>query len=745
MSISRNSITLINPDEGDGVTARQTKIDFMGFSDGEVDINDVFSGVGATSQSTGSGLDDITFQGTYTGTSAVTYYVKIDATGTPDTFAWSKDNFTTTEAAGVSLTGSAQTLDSGVTVTASATTGHDQNDVWQMTTVVDISDPHVLAQILVDHEGSSADDKGELAIKVNDGNDGQSPSKTVMTGHANGDVTFGGSASITGNLTVSGTTTTVSTTNLLIEDKVMTLNDGGAVGSGGSVGLEVEENGSATGFFKTNDTGDWTIRGANGAAAATATIDINTDAKTLTIAGSLDIEADSVINQDVSSDAAVTFASVDTGQGANELYAMNQDVETTDAVTFATVNTGQGANELYAMNQDVETTDAVTFAGVTSTGDVSFGGSATITGDLTVSGTTTTITTTNLLIEDKLMTLNDGGAASSGGSVGLEVEENGSATGFFKTNDTGDWTIRGANSAAAATATIDVNTDAKTLTIAGSLDIEADSAINQDVTSDAAVTFASVDTGQGANELYAMNQDVETTDAVTFATVNTGQGANELYAMNQDVETTDAVTFAGVTSTGAVNISAGVGVNVGSDAEGDIYFRNSSGNFARLAAGTSGHYLKTQGTSNPPLWAEVPAASPGGSDTQVQYNGSGSFAGDAGMTYNAGTDTLTVGALTESSDVTLKENISEYQSKEALQAVMAMQSHRYTWKENGVEEIGLIADEVENIIPELVTTRSMDNMKSLKYSKLVAVLSEAMKEQQNQIEELKAEIKALKN
>ena len=29
MSISRNSITLINPDEGNGATARQTKIDFM--------------------------------------------------------------------------------------------------------------------------------------------------------------------------------------------------------------------------------------------------------------------------------------------------------------------------------------------------------------------------------------------------------------------------------------------------------------------------------------------------------------------------------------------------------------------------------------------------------------------------------------------------------------------------------------------------------------------------------------------
>lgn len=35
---------------------------------------------------------------------------------------------------------------------------------------------------------------------------------------------------------------------------------------------------------------------------------------------------------------------------------------------------------------------------------------------------------------------------------------------------------------------------------------------------------------------------------------------------------------------------------------------------------------------------------PGGSTTQVQYNSSGAFAGDAGMTYNAATDTLTVGA-----------------------------------------------------------------------------------------------------
>jgi len=39
------------------------------------------------------------------------------------------------------------------------------------------------------------------------------------------------------------------------------------------------------------------------------------------------------------------------------------------------------------------------------------------------------------------------------------------------------------------------------------------------------------------------------------------------------------------------------------------------------------------------------SGTPGGADTQVQYNSVGAFAGDAGMTYNAGTDTLTVGTV----------------------------------------------------------------------------------------------------
>ena len=77
---------------------------------------------------TGSGLDDATSGGTYTGNGDIEYKVVIDATGTPDTFEWFKDSVS--QASGVSITGSAQTLDNGLTITFAATTGHTTNDQW---------------------------------------------------------------------------------------------------------------------------------------------------------------------------------------------------------------------------------------------------------------------------------------------------------------------------------------------------------------------------------------------------------------------------------------------------------------------------------------------------------------------------------------------------------------------------------------------------------------------------------------
>ncbi len=84
-----------------------------------------------TDPNTGSFLDDLTPGGSYTDGIAnpnVSFTIIIDSAGTPDTFKWQKNagSFTT----GVAITGAAQTLSNGVTVTFGATTGHTVPDQW---------------------------------------------------------------------------------------------------------------------------------------------------------------------------------------------------------------------------------------------------------------------------------------------------------------------------------------------------------------------------------------------------------------------------------------------------------------------------------------------------------------------------------------------------------------------------------------------------------------------------------------
>ena len=97
--------------------------------------------VGATTFTDGGGgvpnLDDCTSGGTYTYTENLNYKVRIDSelggVGGVDTFEWSDDGGTTWDATDVDITGAAQTLNNGVTVTFGATTGHDLDDYWVFT------------------------------------------------------------------------------------------------------------------------------------------------------------------------------------------------------------------------------------------------------------------------------------------------------------------------------------------------------------------------------------------------------------------------------------------------------------------------------------------------------------------------------------------------------------------------------------------------------------------------------------
>ena len=90
--------------------------------------------------------------------------------------------------------------------------------------------------------------------------------------------------------------------------------------------------------------------------------------------------------------------------------------------------------------------------------------------------------------------------------------------------------------------------------------------------------------------------------------------------------------------------------------------------------------------------------------------------------------------LTETSYRELKENITPIEG--SLDKIMALQGVNFDWKDGKEKQIGLLADDVAKVVPEVVQFTDK-KATALQYSKMVALLIEGMKEQQQEINELK--------
>ena len=107
----------------------------------------------------------------------------------------------------------------------------------------------------------------------------------------------------------------------------------------------------------------------------------------------------------------------------------------------------------------------------------------------------------------------------------------------------------------------------------------------------------------------------------------------------------------------------------------------------------------------------------------------------------------------------MKENIRPIEN--AIDKIKQINGVHYRWKDEveelgfsptQKEEVGVIAQEVEKVIPEAVKpapfdhhkgeSKSGENYLTVQYEKLVPLLIEAIKDQQKQIDELKAKLNA---
>ncbi|MCK5051230.1 MAG: tail fiber domain-containing protein [Candidatus Cloacimonetes bacterium] len=209
-----------------------------------------------------------------------------------------------------------------------------------------------------------------------------------------------------------------------------------------------------------------------------------------------------------------------------------------------------------------------------------------------------------------------------------------------------------------------------------------------------------------------------------------------------------------ITGTGNFNAKAVYGESISSDGWGY------GGFFVGGFCGVEGKVLPTGNNTYYGVYGRVA----GGSGTNVAifggaYNGSTNYAG-----YFNGNVHYT-GTLTGPSDEHFKENVHPFRN--ALSKIKLMNVHTFNFiqmtEEKQLvlpegEQIGLIAQELEEIIPELVedivhaydknegvegAEKDMEKLeyKGINYIGLIPVLIEAIKEQQEQIEELQQQIK----
>ena len=104
---------------------------------------------------------------------------------------------------------------------------------------------------------------------------------------------------------------------------------------------------------------------------------------------------------------------------------------------------------------------------------------------------------------------------------------------------------------------------------------------------------------------------------------------------------------------------------------------------------------------------------------------------------------ITATQYTSTSDIILKENVVTIEN--ALKKVLSLRGVEFDRIDSGDHQIGVIAQEVEKIVPEVVYPKSPApsyETKSVAYANLVGLLIEAIKEQQVRIEELERKINA---
>lgn len=214
---------------------------------------------------------------------------------------------------------------------------------------------------------------------------------------------------------------------------------------------------------------------------------------------------------------------------------------------------------------------------------------------------------------------------------------------------------------------------------------------------------------------------------------------SDLSLVNVDIATNAGIVYSKLNLSNSIlaaDIAVGAGITYGK-----LSLSNSITN-ADIAtnAGISITKLSTNTISGITLGSNLATLTFGTYLTGTSYNGStattiginASTSGNSNIVARDGSGTITATDFNSTSDLNLKENIKTFTN--ALETVNSLRGVSFDWKETGKGSYGVIAQELEEILPDLVKN---GEVKSVNYNGIIGILIEAVKELSEEVKELK--------
>ena len=356
-------------------------------------------------------------------------------------------------------------------------------------------------------------------------------------------------------------------------------------------------------------------------------------------------------------------------------------------VLTATSFVGNGAGLTgVASTDNIQTATSANFLSNVNIAGITTCQALTVSGNLTVDGTTTTINSTTLTVDDKTIVIASG-AADSSAADGAGISIDGASATILYSHSGTKFVSNKPFEATSFTG----NVTGTSTGLSGSPSITVNAVTSSHINSSGIITASSF-TGDGSGLT-----GVASTDNISTNTV-----ANFL----------NGVTISGVTT---ANNNIQIQSDDGTPGRLDFYCESSNAHYTRVQSQAHSNYSGNVTVTLPAVSGTVIVGGAVTNTTNINTTGD-----------------ITANDFNSTSDVTLKQDVSVIDN--ALEMISQLEGVSWKWKETLKPSLGVTAQNVETVAPELVCNGSH---KSVNYNGLIGILIEAVKELKSEVDELK--------